>query len=372
MTAIVCEMCGSQDLVKQDGVYICQNCGTKYTPEEAKKLINGTVKIDNSERLENLFSAARSARSISNYEQAAKYYTEIRTLQPSSWEATFYSVYCVAASCRVFQIESAAQSVNSCLGTTFSLIDSGAEDKKAAKIDVATSTIAIAKAFQSTSLKTFNDLCANLSGSQADTIIERFKDYANRIGPISILLLTIGECIEKDNSQLACTAWKLGIEYVNTIYQLLDSGARDANYEWMVKYQEKIKKYEPLYSIPTPNYSIYASSTQYVINWIFRRRGVSNGGQTSSGGGCYVATAVYGSYDCPQVWTLRRYRDYTLAETWYGRAFIHTYYAVSPTLVKWFGNTDWFKKLWHPRLDRMVERLNAEGVENTPYADRDW
>ena len=26
-------------------------------------------------------------------------------------------------------------------------------------------------------------------------------------------------------------------------------------------------------------------------------------------GGCYVATAVYGSYDCPQVWTLRRVRD---------------------------------------------------------------
>ena len=25
--------------------------------------------------------------------------------------------------------------------------------------------------------------------------------------------------------------------------------------------------------------------------------------------GCYVATCVYGSYDCPQVWTLRRYRD---------------------------------------------------------------
>ena len=32
-------------------------------------------------------------------------------------------------------------------------------------------------------------------------------------------------------------------------------------------------------------------------------------------GGCYVATAVYGSYDCPEVWTLRRYRDYTLAAT---------------------------------------------------------
>ena len=62
--------------------------------------------------------------------------------------------------------------------------------------------------------------------------------------------------------------------------------------------------------------------------------------------GCYVATAVYGSYDCPQVWTLRRFRDNTLAESWYGRAFNRTYYAVSPTLVRWFGETKWFQRLW--------------------------
>ena len=89
-------------------------------------------------------------------------------------------------------------------------------------------------------------------------------------------------------------------------------------------------------------------------------------------GGCYVATAVYGSYDCPEVWTLRRFRDNTLAETWYGRAFIRTYYAISPTLVKWFGENAWFKNLWKPTLDRMVARLNGEGVENTPYNDREW
>ncbi|MBQ1728972.1 MAG: hypothetical protein II036_01280 [Oscillospiraceae bacterium] len=28
MKAIVCEMCGSQDLVKKDGMFVCQNCGT--------------------------------------------------------------------------------------------------------------------------------------------------------------------------------------------------------------------------------------------------------------------------------------------------------------------------------------------------------
>ena len=88
--------------------------------------------------------------------------------------------------------------------------------------------------------------------------------------------------------------------------------------------------------------------------------------------GCYVATAVYGSYDCPQVWTLRRYRDYTLAESWYGRAFIRTYYAISPTLVKWFGHTEWFKKMWQGKLDRMVAKLQSNGVESTPYEDKEW
>lgn len=61
-------------------------------------------------------------------------------------------------------------------------------------------------------------------------------------------------------------------------------------------------------------------------------------------GACYVATCVYGSYDCPQVWVLRRFRDERLAESIWGRAFIRTYYAISPTIVKWFGSTKWFKR----------------------------
>lgn len=89
-------------------------------------------------------------------------------------------------------------------------------------------------------------------------------------------------------------------------------------------------------------------------------------------GGCYVATCVYGSYDCPQVWTLRRYRDYTLAKTWYGRLFIRTYYAISPTLVKWFGNTRWFKNIFEPKLNKLVRKLNNEGIEDTPYNDKNW
>ena len=100
--------------------------------------------------------------------------------------------------------------------------------------------------------------------------------------------------------------------------------------------------------------------------------GKNSPNSSSKKSGCYVATCVYGSYDCPQVWTLRRFRDDTLGATWYGRLFIRAYYAISPTLVKWFGKTNWFKKLWRGKLDRMVAKLQSNGVEDTPYEDKNW
>ena len=86
-------------------------------------------------------------------------------------------------------------------------------------------------------------------------------------------------------------------------------------------------------------------------------------------GGCYVATAVYGSYDCPQVWTLRRFRDETLAKTRCGRAFIRVYYAISPTLVKHWGDSKIFQAFWKGRLDKMVANLQRKGYASTPYQD---
>ncbi|MBQ6222161.1 MAG: TFIIB-type zinc finger domain-containing protein [Solobacterium sp.] len=86
--------------------------------------------------------------------------------------------------------------------------------------------------------------------------------------------------------------------------------------------------------------------------------------------GCYIATSVYGSYDCPQVWVLRRFRDNVLAETWYGRLFIRLYYATSPTLVKHYGKKKWFSNFWKSRLDQMVNRLESKGYESTRYIDR--
>lgn len=90
----------------------------------------------------------------------------------------------------------------------------------------------------------------------------------------------------------------------------------------------------------------------------------------TNGNGCYVATAVYGSYDCPEVWTLRRFRDFSLDSTWYGRTFIRGYYAISPTLVKWFGKSKAFKSILSKPLSFLVSYLQNRGFESTPYKDK--
>ncbi|GAA2131783.1 tetratricopeptide repeat protein [Nocardioides bigeumensis] len=75
-------------------------------------------------------------------------------------------------------------------------------------------------------------------------------------------------------------------------------------------------------------------------------------------GGCYIATAVYGSYDAPPVVTLRRLRDERLARSVCGRAFIRFYYAVSPPLAKYFEQATRLNGVSRLLLDAAVQRID--------------
>ncbi len=94
--------------------------------------------------------------------------------------------------------------------------------------------------------------------------------------------------------------------------------------------------------------------------------------KSSKKNGCYVATAVYGSYDCPEVWTLRRYRDYYLSKSFFGRSFINTYYSVSPVFVRLFGHKKWFNTFFRNKLDKIVSWLSDKGYSSDKYDDIDW
>jgi hypothetical protein len=109
--------------------------------------------------------------------------------------------------------------------------------------------------------------------------------------------------------------------------------------------------------------SLTIINARHKTNATYKRR------TSSSRSGCYIATAVYGSYDCPQVWSLRRYRDNTLANNIIGRVFISIYYSISPIIVKVFGKSGWFLKFCRRRLDKFVYKLEKNEYKNTFYKD---
>lgn len=85
--------------------------------------------------------------------------------------------------------------------------------------------------------------------------------------------------------------------------------------------------------------------------------------------GCFIATAVYGGYECPEVWVLRRWRDHRLNASLLGRNFVRFYYSVSPGMVRKYGGNRWFARLIRPVLNRLVLWLMRSGYSSRPYED---
>ncbi|MDE5985295.1 MAG: hypothetical protein K2H13_08585 [Eubacterium sp.] len=398
MKQLTCEMCGSNDLLKEEGIFVCQTCGCKYSVEEAKKMMvegtvdvtGSTVKVDNSSRLKNLYQIARQARDNNDYENAAKYYDMIMQEDPNSWEATFYNVYYRAAQTKIAYITSAADSIRDCLATVFSLITVYVEDlseRKLAVVEIALHVTAIGTMLESSARSTFKESWDSVWLKYDDSTsvaLEYFQEYHSRNEAVYTLLWTLADNIEIFNTtdeamcNLAVEAYKNGLQHFADDYLIFDEYVHNKTL-MDDKIGSKIRKYEPDYVFPTPNTNGYPNWIKNQVDENYRKLANTTSGTTtnsssasSNSGGCYVATAVYGSYDCPEVWTLRRYRDNQLAKTWYGRLFVYTYYAISPTIVKWFGDTEWFKKMWKGKLDKMVSDLQSEGVESSPYEDRNW
>lgn len=357
MKQLTCEMCGSTDLMKQDGVFVCQTCGTKYSVEEAKKMmvegtvdVQGTVKVDNSAFVEKYLANARRAKQKEDWEETEKYYNMVEQNDPTNIEAIFYSSYGKAKASLVETNFSKRREAFKVLENCTSIIGDNFDLKKAEENKKVLEEIS-----NDIFNMTYSDYLYNRRKNGYASVTAREKLEMREIFfDLGFEFMTslehIAQKYSDEEKQSRKYYYELALKHADFLFQNGLHGSK--------RLKDAILKYHKWINEIDQSHVVHAEAPQ--------------AGNKQSSGGCYVATAVYGSYDCPEVWTLRRYRDYTLAETWYGRAFIKTYYAVSPNIVKWFGHTEWFRKMWKGKLDRMVANLNNEGVEDTPYEDRNW
>ena len=227
MKRLACEMCGSTDLVKMDGMFVCQNCGVKYSTEEARKMMidgpvdvsGSSVIIDKTSQTENYYTLARRAREEGNFQNAQKYYELIVQEEPNNWEPVFYATYCAARSCKVAEIPVQCNRVYEAFQSCLKLIKEQGMDESEQE------------AIISEMLEQIYDL-AKVSISSS----KEFEDAA-LLAPPCQLMLRVGDVLENTNRELAHTCWYTGCDLYVGI-PLLAGNAH--HYEIIKKYIGKI------------------------------------------------------------------------------------------------------------------------------------
>ena len=410
MKTIVCEMCGNNNLIKQDGNYVCQSCGTKYTLEEAKNLLvdmgenYSNVSVDKSNQVSKYIELSEIAMKAGNLKEAIEYANKALEI-----DSTNYYVYYLKGLSISYQTSIAMPKFEEGIKYMLVGVDYVTQDKKADLQElISTSAYKILSNHLGLLCENYGkdlgvsstDLlnCVDEIYAMIDVLDEKgcqidMKEFNKSIGQrlTSAGITYWYECFYPTTKQSRNVFYSENIRALIGEYggvcSLLnkaisiseDKALRVRCYENLINMSDEFISLEVRQ--PDSDVGYYTKSVlpregkklirEQITNWHKDWNAIDNNHQipAPSKSGCYVATCVYGSYNCPQVWTLRRYRDNTLGATWYGRAFVKLYYAISPTLVKWFGHTKWFKKMWKGKLDRMVKKLNKQGVEDTPYYD---
>ena len=225
--------------------------------EDAKKMmiegtvdVKGTVKVDTSGELENLYQIARRAKDDNNGENAAKYYDMILLKDPTSWEASFYVVYFKALECKIAQIRSAAISVSNCEKNVLMLIrDNVPEDEQADAVkEVMLRSLLIANMLANGAKSHYDEISPDIKN-------DYIQEYVNNVCAARDIMYTCGTQIDsifQENTEigkLAADAWKSGIEIHTRVLSYFAD--KSANEEIIMSYVKKIGKYDSEY---TENY----------------------------------------------------------------------------------------------------------------------
>ena len=378
--AAKCTQCGANievDDTKEAG--ICKFCGTAFVTEKAINNYNTYVTNNNNfaganinvmgADIDNLIVLAKNAQEVGNYDEAKNYYSKVLELQPTNCDALVGKGISALYSSNLGDIKS-----DELIGYISKAIEYKKKEENISKQDLNQFIVESAKAlYQAATVvfqvsKTHYDEYWKLENSA--------PEYWNRLGKVVKIFIYVVSLTEPDNIRQSEEGKFCYLEGMKFIVICCVEICKQRQYVSGIVNPGQILESEVKSEIK-PNASLHQTYMELYDKMCEKIKEVEEDYQPDSinrnkeiQGGCYIATSVYGSYDCPQVWTLRRFRDYTLDESRYGRAFIKYYYAISPTFVKWFGDTKWFKRFWKSKLDKIVSNLNKKGVEDTCYHDK--
>lgn len=364
LEALQCPKCGGAVELDSNQEYgVCKYCGAKVQNTNFKK-IKGEVKIIGNPTVENFIKLAKRDYDDENYNEALEKYNKVLDIEPDNWEAVYKRGICITKTTTLgaFRMDDIVKGSKNAL----KIIEENKELKvniNQIKLDMAYDILMSCYEMFRFALNHYNEFwelensasemwnreAAVLNAAEyAATLIEGIPDdkikttisgetkkdvLLSAYDAIILCCVTICQTRSYKDLNSYPKTW-IKDEYRNNYVQIYD------------KYSAKIKEIDPNKEIK----KIQRTGNQ----------------------GCYIATCVYGSYDCPEVWTLRRFRDNDLAKKWYGKLFIHIYYSISPTIVKLFGKSKWFKSIFKPSLDKLVKRLKEQGYESSPYDDQTW
>ncbi|MDR0911589.1 MAG: TFIIB-type zinc finger domain-containing protein [Methanobrevibacter sp.] len=381
MKKLECEICGSTDIIKEDGLWVCQSCGAKYSTEEAKKMmVEGTVKIDNSSKIQNLKILADRALENKQYDEGYKYYEEILFSEADNYEAIFNMSLCKFYTSKLgnLHLDGVVSSAKSAIDIAKTKLDN---EKLNDFVFKTVSEIHICgnMAF-SNMLLTNLDVMSQKDGfyqawASLDYCINLlYEFFENGISQFDTLKLSILKDLisfgEDNYFKIYIKSFSDGsgsfIPY-NKFLGGYKSKLRELNKkEDLNVYEESNNLNNDLIDHLTINNNInlkgHAKSN---LNDNPKKEDLniqkdSNLKNNQKNGACYIATSVYGSYDSPEVWTLRIFRDNVLSKSLCGKLFIKCYYSISPTLVKYFGNKKWFNQLFKRILDEIIYDLKKK------------
>lgn len=133
MKKIICEMCDSSEFLKQDGMFVCQGCGMKYSVEEAKKMMqeeddapNGSRERKGNAQIDNLLKLAQSSYDSQNNEQAENFCNQVIALDAMNYEA--WQIKGQAIFFQITNTNDRFQEAWNCLLTAYGCLDDEQKD----------------------------------------------------------------------------------------------------------------------------------------------------------------------------------------------------------------------------------------------------